>query len=252
MADKKETITLITGADKGIGFATAQGLGKIGQHVLIGARDAKRGQAAVDKLQKQGYKASLIMIDVTDQELIKQAVAEIEQKFGYLSSLINNAGVALDHHESAADLSTDTIRQDFDVNFFGMIDVTQAMIPLLKKDLPAKIVNLSSNMGSLTFASDPKSRFYKVSSLGYQASKASVNFFTINLSKELAKSGITVNSVNPGWTATGFGGRPMSMPKIPGMQDVEEGAAQVIKMASLPRDDKTTGTFTENAGKLPW
>lgn len=96
-------------------------------------------------------------------------------------------------------------------------------------------------MGSLTFASDPESRFYKVSSLGYQASKASVNFFTINLSKELADSNITVNSVNPGWTATGFGGRPMSMPKIPGMQDVEEGAAQVIKMASLPRMIKLRG-----------
>lgn len=252
MANTHETITLITGADKGIGFATAQGLAKLGQHVLIGARNAERGQAAVDQLKQEGYQASLIMIDVTDKELINQAAGEIRDRFGYLSILINNAGVALDNHQKPSELATDTIRQDFDVNFFGMIDVTQAMIPLLKNDLPAKIINLSSNMGSMGLATDPESRFYQVSSVGYQASKAAVNFFTIDLSKELKDSNITVNSVNPGWTATEFGGRPKDTPKIPGMQDVTTGAAQVIKMASLPKEDQTTGTFTENAGTLPW
>jgi len=252
MTDKKAVITLITGADKGIGFETAQALGKKGQHVLIGARNQERGEKAVKQLKAAGIKADFVQLDVTKKEQIKAAAKQIQADYGYLSILINNAGIAMDHHEPASQLSTDTIRQDFDVNYFGLIDVTQAMIPLLKAGKPAKIINLSSNMGSMGLASDPNSRFYKVNSLGYQSSKAAVNFATIIFSKELAADGITVNSVNPGWTATGFGGRPEDAPKLEGMQDVATGAAQVIKMASLPLDDITTGTFTENAGTLPW
>ena len=252
MTDKKAVITLITGADKGIGFETAQALGKKGQRVLIGARNQERGEKAVKQLKAAGIKADFVQLDVTKKEQIKAAAKQIQADYGYLSILINNAGIAMDHHEPASQLSTDTIRQDFDVNYFGLIDVTQAMIPLLKAGKPAKIINLSSNMGSMGLASDPNSRFYKVNSLGYQSSKAAVNFATIIFSKELAADGITVNSVNPGWTATGFGGRPEDAPKLEGMQDVATGAAQVIKMASLPLDDKTTGTFTENAGTLPW
>ncbi|GAX05025.1 carbonyl reductase [Secundilactobacillus pentosiphilus] len=252
MAEEKVTLTLITGADKGIGFATAQALGKKGQHILIGARNPERGVKAVEQLKNDGIKADFIQLDVTDKAQIKAAAAKIKADYGYLSILINNAGIAMDHHQSASELSTDTIRQDFDVNYFGLIDVTQAMIPLLKAAQPAKIINVSSNMGSMGLASDPNSRFYKVNSLGYQSSKASVNFATIIFSKELADEGITVNSVNPGWTATGFGGRPEDAPAPAGMQDVATGAAQIIKMASLPMNDATTGTFTENAGKLPW
>jgi NAD(P)-dependent dehydrogenase (short-subunit alcohol dehydrogenase family) len=252
MSDKNEIITLITGADKGIGFETAQALGQKGQHVLIGARNQARGEKAVKQLEAAGVKADFIQLDVTDKAQIKAAADKIKTDYGYLSILINNAGIAMDHHQPASQLSTDTIRQDFDVNYFGLIDVTQAMIPLLKVGKPAKIVNVASNMGSMGLASDPNSRFYKVNSLGYQSSKASVNFATIIFSKELAADDITVNSVNPGWTATGFGGRPEDAPAPAGMQDVATGAAQIIKMASLPQGDKTTGTFTENAGTLPW
>lgn len=252
MAAEKTILTLITGADKGIGFATAQALGKKGQHILLGARNQKRGEKAVEQLKNDGIKADFIQLDVTDKDQIKAAATKIKADYGYLSILINNAGIAMDHHQPASELSTDTIRQDFDVNYFGLIDVTQAMIPLLKAARPAKIVNVSSNMGSMGLASDPNSRFYKVNSLGYQSSKASVNFATIIFSKELADEGITVNSVNPGWTATGFGGRLEDAPAPAGMQDVATGAAQIIKMASLPIDDTTTGTFTENAGKLSW
>ncbi|WP_203650670.1 SDR family NAD(P)-dependent oxidoreductase [Secundilactobacillus yichangensis] len=252
MAAEKTILTLITGADKGIGFATAQALGKKGQHILLGARNQERGEKAVKQLKDDGIKADFIQLDVTDKAQIKAAAAKIKTDYGYLSILINNAGIAMDHHQPASELSTDTIRQDFDVNYFGLIDVTQAMIPLLKAGRPAKIINISSNMGSMGLASDPNSQFYKVNSLGYQSSKASVNFATIIFSKELADEGITVNSVNPGWTATGFGGRPEDAPAPAGMQDVATGAAQIIKMASLPIDDTTTGTFTENAGKLSW
>ncbi|WP_155287629.1 SDR family oxidoreductase [Lacticaseibacillus zhaodongensis] len=252
MTDTHEIVTLITGADKGIGFATAEGLGKLGQHVLVGSRNTERGQAAVDKLTAEGIKATLIVLDVTDKDTIKQAVDTINKQFGYLSVLINNAGIALDRHQVPSKLSTDVIRKEYDVNFFGMIDVTQAMLPLLKKDTPAKIINLSSNMGSFGLTTDPNNRLYNVSAVGYQSSKAAVNFFTVDLSKELADEGITVNSVNPGWTATEFGGRPKDAPKIPGMQDIADGARQSIKMASLPREDKTTGTFSEFEGQMPW
>ncbi|MFC6171821.1 SDR family NAD(P)-dependent oxidoreductase [Loigolactobacillus jiayinensis] len=252
MTQTKPVITLITGADKGIGFATAQALGQKGQQILIGARNRQRGEQAVAQLKAAGIQVTFIQLDVTDKTQIKVAAEKIKADYGYLSILINNAGIALGNHLPASQMSTDTMRQEFDVNFFGLVDVTQAMIPLLKTGQPAKIINVSSNMGSLGLATDPNSRFYKVSSLGYQATKASVDFATILLSKELAAAGITVNSVNPGWTATNFGGRPSDAPKPAGMQDVATGAAQIIKMASLPLDDPQTGTFTENEGSLPW
>ncbi|PIO84154.1 carbonyl reductase [Loigolactobacillus backii] len=251
MAETQETITLITGADKGVGFETAKELGQKGQRVIVGSRNVERGHDAIGQLAAAGVKADLVQLDVTDKASIKAAADTIEQEYGYLSILINNAGIAADHHQPASELPTDDIRKDFDVNFFGLIDVTQTMLPLLKKAPSAKIINISSNMGSLGLATDPDSRFFKVSSMGYQASKAAVNFVTISLSKELRDENISVNSVNPGWTATEFGGRPLDSPKIPGMQSVEEGAARIVAIASDP-DNSTTGTFTENAGTLPW
>lgn len=245
------TLTLITGADKGIGFETAMALAKLGQHVLLGSRHQDQGQQAVDKIRQAGYDAELVILDVTKQSDIDRAKATIDEKYGYLDVLINNAGIALDNHENAETLSTNVIRTEFDVNFFGTVSMIQAFIPLLKKSKSAKIINVSSNMGSLGLASDPNSRFYHVSSLGYQSSKAAVNFATITFAKELKDTHITVNSVNPGWTATSFGGRDVSQPVPQGMQSVHQGAQQIIKLASDPANE-LNGTFTENEGTLPW
>ncbi|QEA31067.1 SDR family oxidoreductase [Secundilactobacillus malefermentans] len=246
-----EIVTLITGANQGVGFETSKELAQKGQHVLLGSRNKERGEKAVQELKKLKLNVDLIQIDVTDKTSIKQAADKINSDYGYLSVLINNAGMTNDAHQKPSLMSTDVMREEYNVNFFGLIDVTQAMLPLLREADSAKIINLSSNMGSLSLASDPKSRFYQVSSLGYQSSKAAVNFATICFSKELADTNITVNSVNPGWTATGFGGRPADALKIPGMQEVEEGAARVVAMASDPNNE-VTGTFTENEGTLPW
>lgn len=243
-------ISLITGADKGIGFATAKALAAAGHHVLVGARNRSRGEAAASVLRDAGGAADFIQLDVTVPSQIAAAAEQITSDFGYLSVLINNAGIAVDAHQAPSKLSLDRIRQDFEVNFFGLIQVTQAMVPLLRAGKPAKIVNVTSNMGSLGLATDPDSRFFQVSSLGYQASKAAANFATVDFAKELEDDHITVNSVNPGWTATGFGGRDESQPPIPGMQSIDAGAAQVIKMATT--SSKATGTFTETAGPLPW
>lgn len=140
------TLTLITGADKGIGFETAMALAKLGQHVLLGSRHQDQGQQAVDKIQQAGYDAELVILDVTKQSDIDRAKATIDEKYGYLDVLINNAGIALDNHENAETLSTDVIRTEFDVNFFGTVSMIQAFIPLLKKSKSAKIINVSSNM----------------------------------------------------------------------------------------------------------
>ncbi len=245
------TVTLITGADKGIGFQTAMVLGQLGQVIVVGARNRQKGLAAADKLQNMGIEASFVQLDVTSQAQITQAAVIINDRYGYLSVLINNAGVAMDNHQAASDMPTAIMRKDFDVNFFGVVDVIQAMLPLLKKADSARIINVSSNMGSLSLAAAPDSQFYGVNSLGYQASKAAVNFATISFSKELIDTNITVNSVNPGWTATEFGGRASDAPTPAGMQTVADGAAQIIKVASDPTFT-ANGSFTENDGTIQW
>ncbi|WP_204123229.1 SDR family NAD(P)-dependent oxidoreductase [Lacticaseibacillus mingshuiensis] len=250
MTDQRPFITLITGADKGLGFETAKGVGAAGHHVLVGARNAQKGAAAVATLRTLGITADAVQLDVTDHEQIVAAADRIRSQFGYLSVLVNNAGIAVDHHQPASQLALDLARQDMAVNYFGLVDVTQVMLPLLKATHRAKIVNVTSNMGSLGLATDPTSQFFHVNSLGYQASKAAANFATIAFAKELASTGITVNSVNPGWTATGFGGRDVTQAAPAGMQDVATGAARIIKMTL--DDSGATGTFTENAGPLPW
>lgn len=240
-------ITLITGADKGIGFATAHALCQAGQQVLVGARNQQRGEAAVAKL---GVNAHFIQLDVTKEDEVAQAAATIKTTYGHLDTLINNAGVALDAHQAADTLPLSTIRADFEVNFFGLVSVTQAMIPLLRASLHGKLINVSSNMGSLGLASDPASPFYHASSLGYQSSKAAVNMATINFAKALADADIGVYAVNPGWTATEFGGRDANSAAPAGMQSIEAGAAQIIHLATT--DDTPSMSFTENAGPLPW
>lgn len=249
--DEHERLTLITGADKGIGFQTASALVQRGQHVLIGARSLAKATAAKDQIAKQGGKVDVVLLDVTDSATIEKAAHQVADQFRWLDTLINNAGIALDNHEPASKLSTDLMRREFDVNFFGAVQMIQAFLPLLRRSNQAQIINVSSNMGSLGLAADPKSRFYAVNSLGYQASKAALNFATISLAKELRSAGILVNSVNPGWTATEFGGRDLSQPTPQGMQTVEKGAKQIIKLAA-DWDDTRNMTFTEDGGTLPW
>jgi len=238
------TITLITGADRGMGFELAKELGQHGQHVLVGARNQERGNAAVDALRKQKINADLILIDVTDEATITAAQQTIASEFGHLDILINNAGLTLDNWEKPFTLALDKIRGDFDVNFFGLVSVTQHMLPLLRQATSAKILNISSAVGSLTIASDPTSSVYQHPSFGYQASKAAVNMFTIDLANELKDTHITVNAVNPGWVATdsAVGGGPKT---------IEEGVARTVELA-LQSDNTLNGTFSDVDGIVPW
>ncbi|WP_251943714.1 SDR family oxidoreductase [Staphylococcus sp. Marseille-Q5304] len=252
--DTTKTITLITGANRGMGFQIAKELGQKGQHILVGSRSADQGESAVQKLKALGIEAEYIVLDVTNKTTIEAASKYIKTQYGYLSILINNAGIALDEFQQPSQLSTDTMRKDFDVNFFGVIDVTQAMLPLLKQNKEAKIINISSIMGSLSAATDPNSQVYDASAVGYQASKAALNMWTIRLGKELQaneESHITVNSVCPGMVATEFGGATPELAREMGARPVEEGVIRTVELASS-EDNSINITFSNKEGQLNW
>ncbi|MBN3908095.1 MAG: SDR family oxidoreductase [Nostoc sp. NMS1] len=241
--DKNQKIVLVTGANKGLGLEIARQLGGSGLTTLVGARDAERGQAAVQTLRGKGFSAHLIALDVTDEASIEAAAQSIESDFGHLDILINNAGVALET-EPPSQASMEKLRQTFDTNFFGVFAVTQAMLPLLRKSGDARIINMSSDLGSLTWASDPNYEQYSVPAFAYRASKTALNAFTVALAKELADSKIKVYSANPGYTATDLNGHS-------GPRTTEQGASEPVRLA-LAQPAAPSGHFTEEDGEVPW
>jgi NAD(P)-dependent dehydrogenase (short-subunit alcohol dehydrogenase family) len=243
MSENKK-IVLITGANKGIGFETARQLGKQDYTVLVGARDETKGAEAVEKLKSEGFDADFIEIDATKTETIKSAVEKVGEKYGKLDVLVNNAGIALDSTEKASEVSGDLLRKTFDTNFFGVIAITQAFLPLIKKSEAGRIVNVSSGLGSLTQHSDPNWEFYNVKPLAYNSSKTALNAFTVTLAHELKNTNIKVNSADPGYTATDLNGNS-------GTKTVAEGASVITDLATLG-DDGATGSYFDDQGKLPW
>jgi len=243
MSENKKTV-LITGANKGIGFETARQLGEKGFQVLVGARDETKGAAAVEKLKAEGFDADFVKIDATDAETIKNAAQTIGEKYGNLDVLINNAGIAVDMGHQPSEVSQEMLRQTFDTNFFGVIAVTQAFLPLIKKSAAGRIVNVSSGLGSLTQNSDPSWEFYEAKPLAYNTSKTALNAFTVILAHELKDTNIKVNSADPGYTATDLNGNQ-------GSKTVEQGASVITDLATLPHDG-ATGSYFDDQGVLPW
>lgn len=245
MTDHSRRIALITGANKGIGFETARRIGQHGHVVLLGARDRARGEAAAATLKEEGIDAHFLHLDVADRTTILAAAQDIENRFGKLDILVNNAGVGspLDGPVGKADLSE--VRRLFETNFFGALEVTQALLPLLKKAPAARIVNVSSGLGSLARNSDPDWEHSAVQMIGYNGAKAALNMATVLLAKELKNTGIKVNSVAPGYTGTDLNGGG------PGAQTVEEGAEASVLAALLP-DDGPTGGFLGRKEPEPW
>ena len=240
MADKK--IALITGANKGIGKEIARQLGTQGMTVLIGARDAERGEAAAAELREGGADARHIGVDVTDPDGLAAAAALVERDFGRLDVLVNNAGIALEG--PAGGLTLDLLRQTYETNVFGVYSVTEAFLPLLKKSDAGRIVNMSSELGSLTSNSDPEWGFAAVKPLAYNSSKAALNMMTVILAAQLKDTPIKINSANPGYVATDLNGNS-------GPRTVEQGATVAVHLATLPADGPTGGFFDED-GVLPW
>ncbi|UPG84317.1 SDR family oxidoreductase [Luteibacter aegosomatis] len=239
----QDRITLITGANKGIGLEAARQLGKAGHRVLLGARDAGRAKAAADTLRAEGVNVRVVRIDLDDPSSIAAAAADVAAQEGRLDVLVNNAAIVdpADGPAGTADLAA--VRRIFDTNFFGSVAVTQAFLPLLEKSSAGRIINVSSGLGSIALNADPTWEYAAVKLLGYNGSKAALNLFTVILAAELKDKGILVHAVNPGYTATDLNGHS-------GHQTLAEGAQEIVRLARL--DGGPTGTFTSKDGIDPW
>jgi len=237
-------ISLVTGANKGIGLEVARQLGKAGHRVLLGARDASRGAEAVKTLAGEGIDARFVAVDLTDASSLAAAAADVERQEGHLDVLVNNAGIVVQGDGTPGTANLEAVRRTFDTNFFGTLAATQAFLPLLKKSASGRIVNVSSGLGSITLNGDPSWDYAAVKMIGYNGSKAALNMLTVQLAAELAGDGIKVNAADPGYTATDLNGNS-------GHQSIAEGAAETVRLALLP-DDGPTGTYSSNEGIQPW
>ena len=237
----KDKIALITGANKGIGFETSRQLGRLGYRVLLGARDEERGKEAVETLKKEGIDAQLLVLDVTNQDTIDNAVKFIEEEYGHLDILINNAGVFFEKGVLPSQLKLATLRETFEVNFFGVFAMTTALLSLLKKSTGGRIVNVSSGQGSLTRSSSPDSTRLQ---LAYNSSKAAVNALTIQFAKELKDTPIKINAAAPGYTVT-------DMNEGKGTRTVQQASKIIVQLALLD-ETGTSGGYFEDAGEIPW
>jgi len=245
MSTKK--VALITGANRGLGLETAKQLGQKGIIVILAARRLSAAEDAATELTTQGIEAYGIQLDVTNAEERTAAAAYIGSKFGKLDILVNNAGVG--PKESAfvkknVATTADEFEYVFETNFFSVVYLTNALLPLLKKSEAGRIVNLSSILGSLTVHSIPNSPIDAAKRLSYNASKVALNMFTVHLAQELAGTGIKVNSVHPGWVKTEIGTEHAPM-------EIPEGAKTSVEMA-LIGEDGPNGKFYHLGEELPW
>jgi NAD(P)-dependent dehydrogenase (short-subunit alcohol dehydrogenase family) len=237
-------IALVTGANKGIGLEIARQLAQAGVYVIIGARDPARGQAALDDLAAQGLEAQSVAIDLNDHASIAAAAETIRAEHGRLDILVNNAGIVDAEDGPPTMSSAEAVRRIMDTNFVGTLAVTQAMLPLLRKAPAARIVNLSSSLGSLSVNGDPTSPYYSARLIGYNASKAALNMLTVQLAQELRDTPMVVNSVSPGYVKTDLTGHT-------GYMTPEEGARMPVVYALLG-SDAVSGRFVEASGETPW
>jgi NAD(P)-dependent dehydrogenase (short-subunit alcohol dehydrogenase family) len=237
-------IALVTGANKGIGYEVARGLGKENIAVMVAARNPSLGKAAAANLNAEGGHAEFLELDVTKPVTVVAAVDTIQRQYGHLDILVNNAGIVQpgDGPPSAADPAA--IRRVLDVNFFGVLAVTQAMLPLVRKSSSGRIVMVSSGLGSITMNADPAWMYVAIKPLGYNGSKAMLNMMTVQLAWELRGTPIKVNTVDPGYTATDLNGHS-------GHQTIAEGAAEIIRQC-LISDDAPSGGFFNTDGVVPW
>lgn len=239
-----QPVSLITGANKGIGFEVARQLAALGHSIIIGARDEASGRQAAETLRSNGYQAKHALIDVTDRLTADVAAKQIESQFGRLDVLINNAGISIDAGTVPSKLGLDILRRTFETNAFGAVTLFQSMLPLLLRSECARIVNVSSGLGSLTLTSNPESEYAAVNLLAYNSSKTALNAFTIQFAHELKNTNIKVNSADPGFTATDLNGHR-------GTRTVQQAAKIIVHLATLPTSGPTGGFFDEN-GPIAW
>ncbi|MFI7426937.1 SDR family oxidoreductase [Micromonospora sp. NPDC049836] len=241
----ERTIALVTGANKGIGYEIAAGLGALGWRVGVGARDEQRREAAVAKLRADGVDAFGVPLDVTDDASVAAAARLLETEAGGLDVLVNNAGVTGGGRQRPGDVDLATVRTAVEVNVIGVVRVTEAMLPLLRRSASPRIVNMSSGVGSLARQSASEGEHQTGPlSVAYSPSKSMLNAVTIQYARALADTNILINAGCPGFTATDLNG-------FRGVRTPQQGAAIAIHLATLP-DDGPTGGYFEDAGVIPW
>ncbi|WP_411083287.1 SDR family oxidoreductase [Streptomyces sp. cmx-18-6] len=232
---------LITGANKGIGYETARGLGELGMRVLVGARDAARGEAAVKTLRAGGVDAHHVPLDVTCQDSVRAAVHQVEERWGRLDILVNNAGINVEWPAAQpSDVSLDALRTTFETNVYGLVAVTNAFLPLLRRSPAGRIVNVSSEMGIPAWLEGSE----MPAITGYSVSKAAVNMLTVLYANELRGTSVKVNACSPGFVVTDINHGV-------GQLTAAEGAAVEIRVATLDSGGPT-GAFVNDGGRMPW
>jgi NAD(P)-dependent dehydrogenase (short-subunit alcohol dehydrogenase family) len=248
-----QRIALVTGANQGVGKQVSKELAAHGVTVFVGSRDLGRGEAAAAEI---GAGATAIQLDVTDAASIAAAAARIDDEYGRLDLLVNNAGISnvgggdRTPEENAArskasTASLDEVRAVWEVNVFGVLAVYQAMLPLLRKGVDARIVNVSSGVGSLTANADPSSPYHSMFGPVYPASKAAENAMALAMMVELESTDIKVNLVSPAYTST-------ALNRFNGTETIEDGSREVVRVALLGPDGPT-GTFTRwEDAPIPW
>jgi NAD(P)-dependent dehydrogenase (short-subunit alcohol dehydrogenase family) len=240
------TVAFITGGNRGLGLETARGLGKLGITVVIGVRDIAKGDVAVKELKQEGITAEAVVFDALNPATFQDIYKYLSAKYGKLDILVNNAGVALGplFGNNASTAPQELLKKTFDVNFFSVIELTQVLLPLIKKAPAGRIVNLASILGSLGVHQMPDSPIAAAKELAYNASKTALNAFTVHLADELKDTAIKVNSAHPGWVKTDMGGAEAPM-------EVSEGGTTSVQLATLPADGPNGGFF--HLGEpLPW
>ena len=242
-------IILITGANRGLGLETALQLGKLGHIIIAAAREQLKADQTTENLQAQGVVAHALKLDVTSQNDIANAYTFIDDSFGKLDVLVNNAGVQLDFPafmpgNNSTDITGDVLRNTFETNYFAPILLTKQLLPLLKKSMAGRIVNVPSIMGSMALHSDPGSPIYGIKLLAYNSSKTALNQYTIHLAEALKDTPIKVNSAHPGWVKTALGGEyaPMESP---------EGAKTIVDLCLIDANGPN-GAFIHLGESLSW
>jgi NAD(P)-dependent dehydrogenase (short-subunit alcohol dehydrogenase family) len=239
----EQTIALVTGANKGIGYEIAAGLGALGWSVGVGARDEERREAAVAKLRAAGVDAFGVSLDVTDQASVTAAASLVEERAGRLDVLVNNAAITGGMPQAPTVVDPATVLRVVDTNVVGVVRVTNAMLPLLRRSSSPRIVNMSSSVGSLTRQAGGDFDTGPISG-AYAPSKSFLTAMTVQYARELSDTNILVNAACPGFVATDLNGHR-------GVRTPEQGAAIAIHLATLPNDGPTGGIF-DDAGVVPW
>jgi len=244
MQSSKQRVALVTGANRGIGFAVADQLAQLGLKVIIGARNERAGLEAQKMLVAKGLDVYYFHLDVTDATSITSVIGRASDNFGRLDVLVNNAGIMIDGEANILELSIGLLQNTLQTNAFGPLLLSQGCAAIMSKHQYGRIVNISSTLGALTDIVNPESNHAELQSPAYRLSKTVLNGITALLSKELRGQNILVNSVCPGWVRTDLGG-----PQAP--ISPEQAAKTPVWLATLPDDGPTGGFFREHQ-PIPW